>query len=143
MTDAYLPYLAIGAGLFALGAIGFLTRRNMILMVLSSELMLHGVSLTFVTFSRMHGTHEGQAFTIFLLTVTACEAGLGMALFLALYQLTKSLDVNLWSDLREPDLPPPVQPAPLPPPVELPPDPRLTPAGVQPNIKELELAGSR
>jgi NADH-quinone oxidoreductase subunit K len=101
-------YLAVGAALFVLGALGFLTRRNLILMVLSVEMMLHGVSLTLVTFGRMHHSLEGQAFTIFILTVAACEAGLALSLILALYQKTKSLDVELWTNLREADLPPPM-----------------------------------
>ena len=49
-------YLAVGAVLFVLGAIGFFTRRNLIVMILSAELMLHGVSLTLVTFGRLHNT---------------------------------------------------------------------------------------
>jgi NADH-quinone oxidoreductase subunit K len=101
-------YLAVGAALFVLGALGFLTRRNLILMILSSELMLHGVSLTLVTFGRMHHSQEGQAFTIFILTVAACEAGLALSLILALYQKSKTLDVEVWTNLREPDLPPPM-----------------------------------
>lgn len=125
-------YLAVGAGLFVLGTIGFLTRRNLILMMLSAEMMLHGVSLTLVTFGRAHHTNEGQVFTIFTLVVAACEAGLGLALVLALYQNTKSLDVELWTSLREEDLPE-IGPMdePLPAPVE-PVFPRLTPAGLPP-----------
>jgi len=126
-------YLAVGAALFVLGAIGFVTRRNLILMVLSTELMLHGVSLTLVTFGRMHHTLEGQAFTIFILTVATCEAGLALSLILALYQKNKSLDVELWTSLREAELPTPMveedrdEPA-----LDLPAAlrfPRLTPAG--------------
>jgi NADH-quinone oxidoreductase subunit K len=129
-------YLAVGAALFVLGAIGFVTRRNLILMVLSTEMMLHGVSLTLVTFGRMHHTLEGQAFTIFILTVATCEAGLALSLILALYQQTKSLDVELWTNLREAELPPPMivedrdEPA-----LDLPAAlrfPRLTPAGRAP-----------
>ena len=71
-----LRSLMVAAGLFVLGAIGFLTRRNLILLVLSAELMLHGVSLSLVTFGKIHQNQEGQAFTIFVLTVAACEAGL-------------------------------------------------------------------
>lgn len=97
-------FLLVGAGLFVLGAIGFLTRRNLILMVLSAELMLHGVSLTLVTFGRMHQTNEGQAFTIFTLTVAACEAGLALSLVLSLYRKSHSLDIQLWSELRETDM---------------------------------------
>ncbi len=103
MTPDDQRFLLVGAGLFVLGAIGFLTRRNLILMVLSAELMLHGVSLTLVTFGQMHQTNEGQAFTIFTLTVAACEAGLALSLVLALYRQSHSLDISMWSELREPD----------------------------------------
>jgi NADH-quinone oxidoreductase subunit K len=126
-------HLAVGAMLFALGAIGFLTRRNLILMILSAEMMLHGVSINLTAFGRYHNHASGQVFTIFVLTVAACEAGLALALILGLYQRRKSLDVELWGNLGEPDLPrfqeeepestPPVEAAPL---------PRLTPAGVLP-----------
>lgn len=130
-------YLAVGAALFVLGALGFLTRRNLILMVLSSELMLHGVSLTLVTFGRMHHSLEGQAFTIFILTVAACEAGLALALILALYQSTKTLDVEVWNSLREPELPPPLdeareEPLHWPEPQHF---PQLTPAGRTPECR--------
>ncbi|MFO0977878.1 MAG: NADH-quinone oxidoreductase subunit NuoK [Planctomycetaceae bacterium] len=104
MTPEDTRYLLVGAGLFILGAIGFLTRRNLILMVLCAELMLHGVSLSMVTFGRIHQTNEGQAFTIFTLTVAACEAGLALSLVLALYRKSHSLDIQLWSELRDPDV---------------------------------------
>jgi NADH-quinone oxidoreductase subunit K len=139
MLDAE-RYLAVGAALFVLGALGFLTRRNLILMVLSSELMLHGVSLTLVTFGRMHNSFEGQAFTIFILTVAACEAGLALSLILALYQQTKSLDVELWSNLHEAELRPPLEseqeelPTALPEALD---HPLLTPAGVVPDARDV------
>lgn len=104
MTPEEQRFLLVGAGLFVLGAVGFITRRNLILMVLSAELMLHGVSLTLVTFGRMHQTNEGQAFTIFTLTVAACEAGLALSLVLSLYRKSHSLDVQIWSELRESDM---------------------------------------
>ena len=137
-------YLAVGAVLFVLGALGFLTRRNLIIMMLSAEMMLHGVSLNLVAFSRTHGNLDGQAFTIFMLTVAACEAGLALALVLVLYQRRKSLDVSLWRDLGE-DLPPrieeePPAPAEVPGP-ESPESPRLTPAGRVPQISKQETAG--
>jgi NADH-quinone oxidoreductase subunit K len=140
MTLEVERYLAVGAALFVLGALGFLTRRNLILMILSAELMLHGVSLTLVTFGRVHHSLEGQAFTIFILTVAACEAGLALSLILALYQKSKSLDVELWSELREPELPSPIDDAHEPPPT--PPEaqrfPSLTPAGRVPQVNGLE-----
>jgi NADH-quinone oxidoreductase subunit K len=138
MTGDYAQYLAVAAGLFILGGLGFLTRRNLILMVLSAELMLHGVSLTLVTFGRMHHTLEGQVFTIFILTVAACEAGLALALILALYQQSKSLDVELWTELREPGLPAPTSAEDRREPPVAPPRlwhyPMLTPAGRSPTM---------
>jgi NADH-quinone oxidoreductase subunit K len=104
MTGEYNSYVAVGAVLFTLGGIGFVTRRNLILMMLSAELMLHGVSLNLLAFGRMHGRMEGQAFTVFVLTVAACEAGLSLSIILSLYQRVKSLDVELWSKLKEPDV---------------------------------------
>jgi NADH-quinone oxidoreductase subunit K len=141
MTGEVERYLVVGALLFVLGALGFFTRRNLIVMMLSAEMMLHGVSLTLVTFSRMHHNLEGQAFTIFILTVATCEAGLALAFILALYQKTNSLDVELWTELREPDVAPPtlvddsLQPSYVPPePMHF---PRLTPAGIVPEVRNM------
>lgn len=107
MTGQLESQLAVGAILFVLGTIGFLTRRNLILMMLSAELMLHGVSINLTAFGRYHGNSSGQVFTIFVLTIAACEAGLALALILGLYQRRKSLDVQLWGNLGEPDVPQP------------------------------------
>lgn len=104
MSGDHNAYLAVGVVLFVLGGIGFVTRRNLILMMLSAELMLHGVSLNLLAFGRMYGRMEGQAFTVFVLTVAACEAGLSLSIILSLYQRRKSLDVELWSTLKEPDV---------------------------------------
>jgi NADH-quinone oxidoreductase subunit K len=133
MPGEYEQFLIVGAGLFVLGALGFLTRRNLILLVLSAEMMLHGVALTLVTFSHLHHTLEGQAFTVFGLTVAACEAGLSLALVLALFQKTRSLDVELWTELGEADVPRPAFEAAARSPEE-PPLPRLTPAGLPPLV---------
>lgn len=103
-ASALESQLVIGAILFILGMIGFLTRRNLILIMLSAELMLHGVSVNLTAFSRYHGNPQGQVFTIFLLTIAACEAGLALSLILTLYQRRKSLDVFLWGRLGEDDL---------------------------------------
>jgi NADH-quinone oxidoreductase subunit K len=65
-------YLAVGAVLFVLGMIGFLGRSNMIIMFLCAEMMLQGVALNLVAFARYHGNLQGQAFVLFILTVSAC-----------------------------------------------------------------------
>src|SRR5271167_2098140 len=94
-------YLLIGAALFALGMLGFLSRRNLIVMFLSAEMMLQGVALTLVGFGRYHGNWTGQVFTIMILTVAACEASIALALIVILYNRRSSLEVTLWQDLRD------------------------------------------
>ena len=129
-------YLIVGGILFVLGAIGFLARRNLITMMLSVEMMLHGVSLNFVAFSNFHQNFQGQAFTVFILTVAACEAGIALALILALYQRHKSLDVSIWSQLGEADLAKPTDTDSTPPTtMPAPQFPHLTPAGHVPQLK--------
>jgi NADH-quinone oxidoreductase subunit K len=136
MNQAFLTnYLIVGSILFVLGTIGFLTRRNLITIMLSAELMLHGVSLNFVAFARFHENMQGQAFTAFVLTVAACEAGLALALILTLYQRRKSLDLNLWSQLAEPDLESPLEQEPAVPTTQPAPEfPHLTSAGKRPPL---------
>jgi NADH-quinone oxidoreductase subunit K len=103
-------YLLIGAALMALGMLGFLSRRNLIVMFLSAEMMLQGVALTLVGFGRFHGNWTGQVFTIVILTVAACEASIALALILILYNRKSSLDVSLWQEIREPGQPAIVEP---------------------------------
>jgi NADH-quinone oxidoreductase subunit K len=129
-------FLVVGAVLFVLGAVGFLTRRNLIIMFLSVEMMLQGVAVNLVSFARYRGNLEGQAFTLFIITVAACEAGIALALVLMLFRSRRSLDVNLWQDLREPGQPQAIDEEPLPPPPPEEPLPRLTPAGVEPEQRE-------
>ncbi|MFN0052455.1 MAG: NADH-quinone oxidoreductase subunit NuoK [Planctomycetales bacterium] len=94
-------YLILGALLFALGVVGFLTRRNLIVMFLCAELMLQGVTVTLVGFSGYHGSWSGQVFSLFSLALAAAEAGIALALFVVLFKRGKQLDVTLWQDLRE------------------------------------------
>jgi NADH-quinone oxidoreductase subunit K len=125
-------YLAVGAILFGLGLVGFLTRRNLIVLFLCAELMLQGVAVNLVAFARFRGNVQGQAFTLFVITVAACEAAVALALILMLYRGRKSLDVSLWQDLREPGQEPTVDLEPLPPPPPEPPLPKLPHAGRPP-----------
>jgi len=131
-------YLVVGAALFALGMVGFLARRNLIVMFLSAEMMLQGVALNFVAFARYRGNLQGQAFTLFILTVAACEAGVALALILMLYKTKHTLDVSDWQGLREPGQPETsdLDEEPLPPQPAPPPMPRLTPAGKEPAHRE-------
>ena len=93
--------LLMGSFIFGCGVLGFLTRRNLILMFLSLELMLFGVSLNFVAFGNHHDDLGGQVFAILILTTAACEAALALAVIVALYRSCESLDVNVWRSLGE------------------------------------------
>lgn len=125
-------YLTVGAILFTLGMIGFLARRNLIVMFLSAEMMLQGAAINLVAFARYRGNLQGQAFTLFIITVAACEAAIALALILMLYRSRRSLDVSLWQELREPGQEPTVDDEPLPPAPAEAPLPKLTPAGLEP-----------
>ena len=78
----------------------------MITMFLSAELMLQGVAINFLAFSRFRGNLQGQSFVLFILSVAACEAAIALALIVILYRAKNSLDVSKWQDLREEDLEP-------------------------------------
>jgi NADH-quinone oxidoreductase subunit K len=134
MNEASLlyNYLMVGGALFALGVIGFLVRRNMIVMFLCAEMMLQGVSISLVGWGRFHGDWGGQMLVIFIITVAACEAGIAMALILMLAQRSGKLDATVWQDMREEGQPAYVD-------REIPEDletekvwPSLTPAGIEP-----------
>lgn len=125
-------YLAVAAALFGIGLVGFLTRRNLITMFLCAEMMLQGVAINFVAFSRYHGNFHGQIFVLFIVAVAACEAGIALALFVTLYRRSRSLDVSMWQSLRELGVPPTVDTEPLAQPKPTIPDPMLTPAGARP-----------
>jgi NADH-quinone oxidoreductase subunit K len=131
-------YLVVGAALFALGLVGFLTRRNLITMFLCAEMMLQGVMLNFVAFSRYHGNFQGQVFALFILTIAACEAAIALAVILTLYRRSKSLDISLWQELREPGQEPTTDTEPFPPAPAETPMPTLPPAGLEPKRRETE-----
>ena len=104
MVD-YTYYLLIGAVLFVLGLVGFVTRRNLIMIFLCTELMLQGVILNLVGFNRYwllnNGTGlEGQAFAIFLMVVAAAEAALAMALVMVLQRRRDTLDAGAFAQMK-------------------------------------------
>jgi NADH-quinone oxidoreductase subunit K len=125
-------YLVVGAVLFALGLVGFLSRRNMIIMFLCAEMMLQGVALNLVAFARYRGNLQGQSFVLFILTVAACEAAIALALILMLYKRKRTLDVSVWQELREPGWEPAEDEEPLPAEPPAPAQPRLPTAGKEP-----------
>ena len=88
-------YLVLSALLFGIGAIGFLTRRNMLIQLMSIEIMLNAVNLTLVGFNRfLPQNHAGQLFAFFVIAVAAAEAAVGLALVISLYRLKKSIHTD-------------------------------------------------
>ena len=93
-------YLAVGAILFAIGLVGFLARRNMIMMFLCTEIMFQGVAVNLVAFARYHNNVAGQSFVIFLLTIAAAEASLALGLVVLLFRRRETLNVDEWSEMQ-------------------------------------------
>ncbi len=92
--------LALSALLFAIGVVGVLTRRNALILFMCVELMLNAVNLTFVTMSRLHGGTLGQAFVVFVMTVAAAEAAVGLAIVIAVYRHFGTVDLDRINLLR-------------------------------------------
>ena len=97
--------LFLSAGLFALGVLGFLLRRNVIVVLMCIELMLNAANLALLAGSRLHSTPEapdlqGPVFAIFVITVAAAEAAVGLALMIALYRLKQSVDVDAATEMK-------------------------------------------
>jgi len=92
-------FLALGAVLFGIGAIGFLVRRNVLVQLMSIELMLNAVNVVLVAVNRYNpDNHAGQVFAFFVIAVAAAEAAVGLAIVIGLYRLKKSVstsDANL------------------------------------------------
>jgi NADH-quinone oxidoreductase subunit K len=93
-------YLILGAILFVIGVLGFFLKRNIIALLLSIEIMLNAVNLTFVAFSTQHGQISGQIFVFFVLVVAAAEAAVGLALVIAMFRNRESLNVDRSNLLR-------------------------------------------
>ena len=92
--------MLIGAVLFGLGVVGFLTRRNLIVMFLSTEVMFQGVLVNLVAMGLLWGDLQGQAFGMFVLVIAAVEAGLGLAILVMLYRRRGTLDSESWREMR-------------------------------------------
>jgi NADH-quinone oxidoreductase subunit K len=96
-----LPYyLGLSAVLFAIGVIGVLSRRNVIVVFMSIELMLNSVNLLLVAFSVYHNDPAGQIFVFFVMVVAAAEIAVGLAIVVMVYRHTHSIDINFLNKLK-------------------------------------------
>ena len=93
-------YIGLACVLFCIGVCGFLTRRNVIMMLLSAELMLNAVNLNLVAMSHYLESLRGQAFTFFIIAVAAAEAAVGLGIAITLYQKRRSVRIESFTDLK-------------------------------------------
>ena len=93
-------YLIVSALLFAIGTAGVFLRKNLITILLSIEIMLNAVNLSFVAFGRFNGTVDGQIITFFVMTVAAAEAAVGLALVIALFRHRETLSPDAYTSLK-------------------------------------------
>jgi NADH-quinone oxidoreductase subunit K len=88
-----LHYLVVAAALFILGVIGVLTRRNVVIVLMSIELILNAVNLNLVAFSQLWGLH-GQVFSIFIITDAAAEAAVGLGILIAFFRNKETVNID-------------------------------------------------
>jgi NADH-quinone oxidoreductase subunit K len=93
-------FLILSGILFSIGTVGVFLRRNLITILLSIEIMLNAVNLTFVAFGRYAGDVDGQIITFFVMTVAAAEAAVGLALIIALFRHRESLNPDTFTNLK-------------------------------------------
>lgn len=86
--------IGLSAILFLIGTIGALTRRNLIVILMSIELMLNAANLAFVGFARAWGQHDGHLFVLMVIVVAACEVAVGLGIVLALFRNRETVDVE-------------------------------------------------
>lgn len=100
MTDAAGFLVWLGGCLFALGLIGLVLRRNLIVMLMCLELMLNGANLVLITYSRLWGNQDGQILAFLVIAVAAAEVGIGFGIILSLFRKKDTLDAGRFRMLR-------------------------------------------
>ena len=93
-------YLALSAVLFAIGVVGFVLRRNPLVIFMSIELALNAANLALVAFGRRYGSPDGQALALFVMTVAAAEAAVGLAIIVAIFRVRARLSVDELTVMR-------------------------------------------
>jgi len=93
-------YLILSGVLFSIGTAGVFLRRNLITILLSIEIMLNAVNITFVSVGRYQGTVDGQIISFFVMTVAAAEAAVGLALVIALFRHRETLSPDAFTTLK-------------------------------------------
>ncbi|AZZ38216.1 NADH-quinone oxidoreductase subunit NuoK [Bdellovibrio sp. qaytius] len=93
-------YLVLSAVLFSMGMAGVLLRRNLIVLLMSVELMLNAVNISFVAFSKYNNNIEGQIMVFFVMTIAAAEAAVGLALAVSIFKRFKEVNIRFFEHLK-------------------------------------------
>ncbi len=93
-------YLMLSVVLFCIGAFGVLIRRNLLIILMSVELMLSAGNIALVAFSSFHGTLDGQVIVLFSFVVAACEVAVGLGIIIAAFRIRASVEVTEWHRLK-------------------------------------------
>jgi NADH-quinone oxidoreductase subunit K len=93
-------YLVLSAILFSLGMLGLLLRKNALVILMSIELMLNAVNITFVAFSKYSGKIDGQIMVFFVMTIAAAEAAVGLALMVSIFKRFKEVNIRFFEHLK-------------------------------------------
>jgi NADH-quinone oxidoreductase subunit K len=100
MAPTIVHYLTLSFLLFAIGVVGVLVRRNLLTVLMSIELILNAVNINLIAFSRQLGDLSGQLFAIFVITVAAGEAAIGLAIIISLYRLKSSVNLDDAAEMK-------------------------------------------
>ena len=100
MEVGIVHYLTLSAILFCIGMLGVMYRRNVLVILMSIELMLNAVNLSFVSFSHFSGNINGQIMVFFVMTIAAAEAGVGLAIAVTIFKRYKEVNIKFFEQLK-------------------------------------------
>lgn len=95
-----MNYIFLATAIFCIGIFGVLVRRNLLIMLMSIELMLSAANILFATFSNTNGTLDGQVAVLINFVLAACEAAVGLAIIVMLFRLRGTIDIGSWKELK-------------------------------------------
>ena len=93
-------YLVLSAALFSIGAFGVIARRNLLVILMSVEIMLNGVNVALLAFARLHGNTSGHVFVLIVMGVAAAEVSVGLAILIAVFRNRKTVDTGDLTSLQ-------------------------------------------
>lgn len=99
MTDINI-YISLALIMFSIGLIGVVLRRNLIMILISSELILNSANIVFVAASKYHSNLDGQIAVIFVISIAACEAAVGLSMIVAIFRKYGSIETNFFRSLK-------------------------------------------